>query len=43
MKLTIGILMLSVSLCSLALAEEPQAPAAQPAANQTPAPSALAL
>ena len=41
MKLAAYILVLSSGLCSWALAEEPQTPAAQqPAAVQTPAPSA---
>jgi hypothetical protein len=41
MKLAAWILVLSGGLCSWALAEEPQTPAAQqPAAPQTPAPSA---
>ena len=39
MKLTACILVLSASLCSWALAEEPPTPAAQPAGAQTPAPS----
>jgi hypothetical protein len=39
MKLAACILMLSTGLCSwVALADEPQTPAAQPAADQTPAP-----
>ena len=40
MKLTPCIFMLSASLCSWALADEPQSPPAQPAVAQTPAPSA---
>ena len=40
MKISAGVLMLSTGLCSWALADEPQSPAAQPAAVTTPAPSA---
>jgi hypothetical protein len=40
MKLAACILVLSAGLCSWVLAEEPQTPAAPPAAAQTPAPSA---
>jgi hypothetical protein len=40
MKLAASILVLSAGVCSWALADEPQTPAAQPAAAQTPAPSA---
>jgi hypothetical protein len=40
MKLAACVLVLSAGLCSWVLAEEPQTPAAQPAAAQTPAPSA---
>ena len=39
MKLAAWILVLSGGLCSWVLADEPQTPAAQPAAAQTPAPS----
>ena len=39
MKLAASVLVLSAGLCSWVLAEEPQTPAAQPAAAQTPAPS----
>jgi hypothetical protein len=39
MKVTAGILILTASLCSWALADEPQTTATQPAAAQTPAPS----
>src|SRR5450432_521477 len=40
MKLTTRILILSAGLCSWALADEPQAPAARPVAAPTPASSA---
>jgi len=40
MKLAASVLVLSAGLCSWVLADEPQTPAAQPAAAQTPAPSA---
>jgi len=42
MKLTACILVLSAGMCSWALADEPQTPAAQPAAAQTTAPNAPA-
>jgi hypothetical protein len=40
MKLITCALMVSTGLCSVGFANEPQAPPAQPAAAQTPAPSA---
>ena len=42
MKLAARILLVSAGLCSWALADEPQAPAAQPAAAETPAPKPAA-
>ncbi len=43
MRLATCILMLSTGLCSWVMADEPQTPAAQPAAAQTPASSSDAV